>query len=538
MLRYPRTTLLLLLLSVAPALPAQGATGLDLGGGLVANGEAERYLRVLQLLGVVPEHAVAIRPWTRLELSALTPTADHPWAARFTKPDRGVPQMRFTVLRPGARLMWNSTLPEGNDPVWFGRGVTMDVSGGVRLTYGPVDVQFAPAMSWAQNQAFDLAPNGLTGSAALRDARFPGAIDAPQRFGTGAYARVDAGNSRIAVDTRFASVGFSTAPLAWGPARDEPLVVGPNGGGFPHFHVGTGEPVYIGVGRVQLKLIAGRLEQSAWSPVQTGNRSRFVSSVVGTFEPRGMHGLEVGAMRLEERIWQPGSGTLQNALRPFTGIFNGPNSQLNLGSENGYASVFARWAIAPAGLEVYGEYGREDYSGNTRLLVLKPDDLGNLLLGMQKAMRRPGGVVRVVRMELGNAELSSNERGQRGFTRPFPPYIHSYVRQGITVNGRFLGSATAYGGAGWSLAGDEYTASGRRSVVIERRLLADWLPVPPGAAGRAPEVRYGARFEWLRFAARSRELGGSAGLSYILNQNTVRGHDAVNLQAGISWRGL
>ena len=80
MLRYTRTVMFLLSLSAASQALAQGAAGLDLGGGLVANGEAERYLRALQLLGLVPQHPVGIRPWSRHELARLTPTASHPWA--------------------------------------------------------------------------------------------------------------------------------------------------------------------------------------------------------------------------------------------------------------------------------------------------------------------------------------------------------------------------------------------------------------------------------------------------------------------------
>lgn len=563
-LRYARATsmalvaLLVLVVSVAPVLGAQQgaaavaaataapqttaltATALDLGGALVANGEAERYLRVLQLLGVVPQHPVGIRPWTRHELRTLTPTAEHPWAARFARPDSGKWRARFILLRPGARVTWNSSAAEGNDPIWFGRGATVDASAGVRFTLGPLDVQLAPTVSWAQNQGFDLAPNTMPGAGALRDARFPGNIDAPQRFGTVAFTRVDAGNSRVAVDTRFVSIGFSTEPLAWGPARDEPLVVGPNGGGFTHFFLGTGEPLPVGVGHVHLKMLAGRLEQSQWSPEQSGDRSRFGSGLVVTFVPRGVRGLEMGAVRFEHRTWSPGTATVRNALRPFTGILSDQTNSLNTGSENGYAAVFARWAVAPAGVEVYGEYGREDYAGNSRWLLLKPDDLGNLLLGVQRVMRRAGGGLRVVRVELVNGELSSNERGQRGFGAPMPPYLHSGgVLQGHTVNGRFLGSATAYGGAGWRVATDAYTPRGRRSVVVERALLRDWLPVAATAAGRSPEVRYTVRAEWLRFGARaqSRELGGTAGVSYTLNRNTVTRDDMVNVQVGVRWRG-
>ncbi len=519
------------------ALPAQDAVGLDLGGALVANGEAERYLRVLQLIGRVPEYPVAIRPWSRLESRRLVPTTAHPWTARFARPDSLARGYRLRVLRPGAALVFNSTLPEGEQAAWFGRGVTGVVTGGAQVTARWLSLQLAPMVSWSQNQSFELAPNGQAGDGALRDARFPGNIDAPQRFGTSPFARVNAGASQIAIDTRPLSFGFSTTPLAWGPARDEPLVIGPNAGGFAHVYFASGEPWPVGIGHLHLKLVGGRLEQSDWSPRQTGDRSRFLSAAVATFQPRGVNGLELGVVRIAARIWRPGTATMKNLLRPISGILSDPANLLNAAEENGYASAFFRWAIRPAGLEVYGEYGREDYAGNFRWLIQKPDDLGNLLIGAQRATQPSAGRLHVYRFELINAELSSNERGQRGLATPHPPYIHGAVNQGLTVNGQILGSATAYGGAGWRMARDAYTAAGRQSVVIERRLLRDWLPVAAGADGRAPEVRYSVRFERLRFRDRNRELGGSIGLGYTLNRNTIPGQDALNLQLGVQWRG-
>ncbi|MDP1859249.1 MAG: capsule assembly Wzi family protein, partial [Gemmatimonadaceae bacterium] len=437
----------------------------------------------------------------------------------------------------GAAVLCNSTLPEVEQAAWLGRGVTGIVTGGAQITTRWLSLQLAPTVSWSQNQSFELAPNGQTGDGALRNARFPGNIDAPQRFGASSFTRVNAGISHVAIETRPLSVGFSTAPMAWGPARDEPLVIGPNAGGFAHVYFASGEPWPVGIGHLQLKLVGGRLEQSDWSPMETGDRSRFLSAAVASFQPRGVNGLELGVVRIAARIWRPGTATMGNFLRPLTGILSDPENLQNAAEENGYASVFFRWALRPVGFEVYGEYGREDYAGNVRWLIQKPDDLGSLLLGAQRAIQPSVGRLHVYRFELINAELSSNERGQRGLASPHPPYIHGAVSQGLTVGGQILGSATAYGGAGWRMARDEYTSAGRQSVVIERRLLRDWLPVAAGADGRAPEVRYGARFERLRFRDRNRELGGSVGLSYTLNRNTVPGQDALNLQLAVQWRG-
>jgi len=536
MLRYARAIFLLGILWIAPVAAAQDATGLDLGGGLVVNGEAERYLRVLQLLGVVPQHPVGIRPWNRQEMKRLSPTGDHPWAARFSAPGDSASHPGLKALRGSARMTYNSGMPGNDGAVWFGRGVTLDGSAGVRYTTGPFDLQFAPLAFVAQNQGFTLAPNGYSGAGTLRDARYPGNIDLPQRFGTTAYARVDLGNTRISFDTRAVSFGFSSAPLAFGPARDEPLTLGPNGGGFPHLYGGSGEPWPIGIGTLHVQLIAGRLGQSAWSPVTSGDQSRFLSGVVATLAPRGVPGLELGFVRTAMLIWH--DATWRSVFRPLSGVLSNPvGGTTNIAAENQYASVFARWALAPSGFEAYAEYGKDDFTGSLRALALKPDDLGNLLLGVQRAFRSRWGV-RVFRIELMNAEISANERGQRGFSVPIPPYVHGEVFQGETVNGLLLGSETAYGGAGWRIASDEYTASGRWTWSLERRLIMDWLPVTPPAQGFAPEVRYTLGLDVMRFRDHSSELGVSVGLSYTLNQNTVQGQDAVALQTSVRWRGF
>lgn len=536
-LRYTRRLALLALLVVPAWTAAQEPSRLGLGGTLTANGEAERYLRLLQLTGRIPAHPVGIRPWTRHEAARLRPVGEHPWAARFgALPDASRPGI--VVLRPGVGATWNSTLPEGEGegPVWLGRGVTLQGVAGVRATWGPIDAQLAPLGFWAQNASFTLAPNGLAGAGALRDSRFPRQVDAPQRFGTGSYGRIDPGYSRIGVETSWLSGGFSAAPLAYGPARDEPLVLGPLAGGFPHLFVGSGKPLPVGIGRLHIKLASGKLAQSAWSPMDTGTGSRFATSAVLTFEPRGIEGLEVGAIRFEHRAWIAGVATLENALRPFTGILNDPKRLAGSERENGYASVFARWAVMPAGLEVYMEYGREDYAGNARWLLQKPDDLASLLIGFQRVFGVTARGMNVVRAELVNAELSHIERQQRGFTIPLPPYLHATIPQGHTLRGQFLGSPTAYGGSGWRVGFDQYDTSGRTTWELRRRLIRDWLY--DQSASQEPVVWYSARAERMHGrGSRFRDLTLGGGLLWALNQDVRDGGDQLQVQLTASWQG-
>ena len=72
-----------------------------------------------------------------------------------------------------------------------------------------------------------------------------------------------AANEASAIST---TRSLSTAEQAWGPGVTHPLILGPNGPGFPHGFVETERPIPVLVGRVSARLIAGRLDQSPYSP--------------------------------------------------------------------------------------------------------------------------------------------------------------------------------------------------------------------------------------------------------------------------------
>ena len=89
---------------------AQTSSRLDLGGMLQVGGEAERYLRVLQIAGEVPLQLWSAQPFTAREVSTLTPRGDHPWRARFADHD-SIGAKRWTWLRPDARVWLNTGFP-------------------------------------------------------------------------------------------------------------------------------------------------------------------------------------------------------------------------------------------------------------------------------------------------------------------------------------------------------------------------------------------------------------------------------------------
>jgi hypothetical protein len=543
---YPRAVLLLGVVFcselLSRPLPAQGPQRLDGGGILEVGGEAERYLRALELAGRAPRNGWTVRPQQPANGRAFPTDSAHPWQGRWGVADSGTFSLR--LLRPGAKLTWNSSYPssDGRGPAWTGRGGTAELRAGVVARWWRVRMQLAPVAFMSQNSSFAVITGSRRGDAAYRDPRFPGNIDLPQRFGDGRYTRVDPGNSQLALELLGGEVGVSSAAQVWGPGREYPLVLSGNAGGFPHAFAGTRRPWPIGIGTVQGRVMAGRPSQSAWSPMAGDPRTRWSMAAVGSFTPRGVPGLEVGGTRFIHGLYRDGFSVRELRRLVSGGTYTGSGFQ-NLSSENQMASLFMRWAFPRAGLEVYGEYFRDDYSLEARRALQYFDDLRTYMIGAQRVLSSSPTRLRVLRAELVNGELPLSNRGERagnfaGAGSPLPPYPHSGVNQGHTHAGMLLGSPEAYGGAAWRTGVDQFTPSGRVSITAERALRMDWLPGVAQARNQVPrDVVYGVGAEAVRFLGR-REVGAALTGMLELNRNLERGTDVPNVRVAVWYRGF
>lgn len=525
---------------------AQGASQLDLGGAVLPGGEEMLYVRALALADSAALPSL-IQPLSAQQERALRIAAgiQGPWQQRFAAADglaqpRAFAGINYQLLRPDAGLVYHSGLPlsRNDGPVWAGRGATLHGTLGVRASWGPVHLQVAPVLYATQNAAFELADNGTSDQLRFGDARFPESIDVPQRFGDGRVARLDAGESSLRLEGLGVNAGLSTARLSWGPAREHNLVMSTNAGGFLHAFAGTQRPWNLWVGTVEARLIGGRLAQSSVSPVDSGPADRFTSALIGRFSPRGAPWLELGAIRVMQVRWPDGGPSLSQVLRPLQTVISDPNegADPNQNTENQFAAVFTRIAVPGSGLEVYAEFSREDFAGNTRWLIAEPDDLSALMLGVARSVRGSGGRLSVLRAELVHGETSHSERGDRGLTRPIPSYTHHQTRQGLTNRGQILGSVLAYGGSGGTVTYERYHEAGRERWSVERQLRLDWLPTLGSSGTRHAEVMYALRFDVLRFVG-AREWGFTVAPAYVLNRNLERGNDLFSLELGLRWRG-
>ena len=432
---------------------------------IFAGSELETYIRLLQSDGKAALYPWSIRSFSPKEIDRLlAQRSDHPWAEHYDLgPSSGV-RFTFDLVRPSLTTSVNSAFPWGanNGPVWAGRGVTASFQVGFAARYGPVSLTVAPMAFSSQNADFDLQNNGQAGDLQFADGRFPTRIDRPQRFGNGAYSRIDPGQSTLRIDLPVVALGASTANQYWGPARQHPILVGNNAAGFPHLFLGSSAPLNVGIAEIHGRVVWGKLSQSDYTGITGSARRRFMSGIVGVISPKGVKGLELGAARFFHVTWPVEGLSLSNFTKPFESILKAglhdPNDPANPANspDNGLASVFARWVFAQSGFEVYAEYGREDHNWHFRDFIQEPDHSGGYVLGLAKILRSSPENFYTIRAEVMNLQVSQLVRGRR----EFPFYVHSRTRQGHTERGQILGAAAGNGGSATLLAVDRYHRNG------------------------------------------------------------------------------
>ena len=478
-----------------------------------AGSEYESYLRAMQVAGLVPLYPWSIRAFSRARILKLAESdSTGAWALKSR-----VQNERISLGPVMAAATVNSAYPYGtNDgPVWAGRGLTLAASAAIAGGAGPFSFTVAPIAFWAGNSAFELLPNGKTGPQAFNTGTFTDNIDLPQRFGSRPYARIDPGGTQLRLDSRFISAGASTANEWIGPATEYPFLLGTNAPGFPHVFLGTGEPVNIGIGRLHARLLWGRLDQSAYSPVTgesqfkfdtasgrvvQGGTVRLAASGVVVFVPRGVPGLELGAARffhVPNTVDQPNSAFWTKPLKVI--FLKNERAQADTGGfDNQLASIFFRWVFPRSGVEVFGERGFEDQLYDLRDLILDIDHEREYMLGFQKILSRSGRRLDVLRGELVNYQepTLARVRNEAGI------YVHFVLNQGHTNRGQLLGASP---GAGWAaastLAWTRYTERGQTSATFRRIVRAQRgeFQTTGIADSRASDVIIAAGLERTRF---------------------------------------
>jgi hypothetical protein len=239
---------------------------------------------------------------------------------------------------------------------------------------------------------------------------------------------------------------------------------------------------------------------------EEAGRVRFASGLIASFQPRGIDGLEIGGARFTHSVW-PRTGLPPSYFKkPFEAFLKshlGGDFEQQLGStDNELAAAFGRWAFRGTGLEVYGEYGREDHSYDLRDLVQEPDHQRVYSLGLAKTFGNAANDFSVLRLEIMNFELpplATTLRGEGSID------THSHIQQGHTNRGQALGADIGAGAAAAStFRWDRYSSGGRWGIFWHRNLRQETADpaLTRATTPQVSDVMQALGFERLKFTPR------------------------------------
>jgi hypothetical protein len=496
---------------------------------------AENYLRYEQSMGEVPLTAWTIRPLTPPQVDRMH--GDTSWS-KVLAPEHGRWGNVVWQRLPVAGTLWyNTSYPFGwNDgAVWRGRGATTAIDGGGNIAWKAFSATLNPHAFVAENRAFPTVTPAGTNVSPFSDPQRPGTIDHPQRFGDRSYARLDLGQSTIRVDGFGLTAGVSAANQWLGPMSEWAYTLSDNAPGFPHAFAGSSTPWNIGIGRIHGRVFYGRLGQSPFSNAPDSGQTRVISGFAGSFQPSFLPGLEIGGARTFNYYWPRDGFGWSDVRKPFEGLLKeglkgnvvDPKNP-NQSTDNQIASIYARWVLAPSGIDVYGEYGRNDHAWNGLDLTLEPDHSATYGLGIRKAWRTESGQLRAVRAEMVNFEPSTLARERPAANSGL--YSHYLTVQGYTADGQVLGIGFAANeGAGSMIALEKFGSGGDYSSLTLSRLVMRERNAAPNI-----DVMYAAGID------RQRPMSGWSliyGLTAVMDINRNFTADVGNamLTLGVRW---
>jgi hypothetical protein len=509
---------------------------------IVVGSELEEYVRALQLQGVVGPTSFSIRSTSANQTAGFVADSAHPWDQRY--PLNGGVQaasangrLRAMLIDPEAHLIYNSAYPRGvsDGAIWAGKGGNASISGGIQVVWGPLTATLLPTVYYAQNRDFPIVPASQSGVSEYAYPWHGSRIDWPQRFGDEGFAKFDWGQSGVRVDLGAFSAGFGTENFWLGPAFRNGIIMGNSAPGFLHGDVGTGRPVWIAIGHLEVRAMFGRLVESDHFDTNPANDVRFLTGLALNYQPKWIPGLYLGAQRvLYQKSSTAGLDDVFGLFGPFfreaTVLPDG--GQVN-DSTDQLLSLHARWLFPQVGFEAYVEYARNDFSGSLRDFLLEPDHSAGYTLGLHKTLPSGKHFYRL------RAEATHLGRLLPVEVRASPTYyVHSLVHQGYTHRGQLLGADIGPGSNSEYISVDRFDGFGRIGVYFERiRYDDDAYFANFGSrltrAGHDVELTFG--ISTLRFVG-PLDVGAAVALSRDLNRDFQVQNDVTNINAHITLR--
>ena len=359
---------------------------------------------------------------------------------------------------------YNSAFPQSFNTggVWYGVGFTPWLKAGFEARYGWLSLRIEPTLWFSENGNFPLGPSypAQDPSQGLPNqplASIGGAgIDNPQRYGYSPFTSFDWGNSELTFTYGVAVLSLGTQNFWFGPAFFNPLLLSSQAKGFPHIRLGI-ENWKTSIGTFQGNLLYGQLTTSPYWDPNVNNGPRFFGGLFLDYRPSFFPQLTIGLGRTIISYWSALDWQIPTTLFDFVPWPASYNPfKYGTGESHQHVSLTFQMLFPKVGFDVYGEWGKNDYSLSFTDYLMDLNHQTAYMLGFRKAFVLRGGAVIGVGAEYTN--MSQNLEGlinYNGFNLFGDWNSHSVIREGYTNYGQVLAGGIGNGSAA-TLYADAY----------------------------------------------------------------------------------
>ena len=380
------------------------------------------------------------------------------------------------VYGPELFSSFNNTTPYGQNDgaLWQGRGANASFSGGVRFEGYGAELTIKPQLAFSQNLDFDHLPPVYSYYTELFADKawiygYYGLpyIDAPQRFGDEPFFTFDWGDSEIRYTWKTFTLGFGTQTIWLGPAELNPIIHSNNAPSYPKFDFGLRrQPMIIPerdwyIGDIEFRVWFGYLSESDWFDNDSSDDHRMINgfSIAYSF-PSLLRGLTIGFNRVMLVSWDAfNAKSIFKLLNPFKIEFDGDD-------DNQLASIIVSYLLPNAGINIYLEWGRDDFSPHMDYYIRYPFHTQAYTVGVKKSLPITGILAGEILLEFSMLEGS---RDYDLLPWDYTLYTHWPLIQGYTNRGQYLGAGIGGGGNSQYLGFKLYFPRGYGGLFLQRR---------------------------------------------------------------------
>jgi hypothetical protein len=403
--------------------------------------------------------------------------AEHPWQGLNLGTKRNLFAGVFMrIYGPELFMSGNTAAPYGQNDgaLWQGRGFNVSLTGGIRFEGYGVELTFKPQLAFSQNAAFDIIQPNYGGSNFADKAEKYGyygigGIDAPQRFGDEPFFTFDWGDSEIRYTWKTLTIGFGTQNIWLGPAQLNPIIHSNNAASYPKLDIGlrrqrmTLPRLGWHIGDIELRAWWGYLSESDWFDNDSSNNHNLITGFTIAYSfPSFLKGLTIGLNRIMLSKWDD-----MNTLAIFTLLW--PFMEGSAGSDNNdqRASIIIDYVLPIAGINIYFEWARNDFSPNLDYVLRYPFHTAGYTVGVKKTLSFTKSIKGEILLEVTELECSADYDRLIDWYSTF--YAHHIITQGHTNRGQWLGAGIGTGGNSQYLGFKLIFPKGYGQIFVQRR---------------------------------------------------------------------